>query len=242
MQGDVRTAGKALTAGNELLDLFSTFYDWSPIQPTKPRQLAETAARLCRLLRAQVVEQLARNEPRLTSLKADWGKLLFPEADNNEFADGYAQAVTFGLLMARARDIPLTENIEPAAKALRQTNTLSAPRWRSSRKSRTRGIRWRPPFAPSPACWARVNWHAISKDDPEAWLYFYELFLQQYDTALRKKTGSYYTPPEVVSAMVSLVDQAFGHPRGSGFIAVSRRATSHWPIPPSEPARFSSGC
>jgi hypothetical protein len=52
------------------------------------------------------VEQLARNEPRLTSLKADWGKLLFPESDDKDFADGYAQAVTFGLLMARARDIP----------------------------------------------------------------------------------------------------------------------------------------
>ncbi len=64
MQGDVRTAGKALKAGPELLDLFATFYDWSPIAPSKPRQLAETAARLCRLLREQVAEQLARAEPR----------------------------------------------------------------------------------------------------------------------------------------------------------------------------------
>ena len=75
MQGDIRTAGKGLKAGPELLDLFATFYDWNPIAPEKPRQLAETAARLCRLLREQVVEQLARNEPRLTSLQADWGKL-----------------------------------------------------------------------------------------------------------------------------------------------------------------------
>jgi hypothetical protein len=89
VKGDVRTAGSALTAGKELIDIFSSFYDWSPIAPSKPRQLAETAARLCRLLRAQVVEQLARDEPRLTSLKADWGKLLFPEADDDAFADGY---------------------------------------------------------------------------------------------------------------------------------------------------------
>lgn len=115
MQGDVRTAGKALKAGPELVALFSTFYDWSPIAPSKPRQLAETAARLCRLLRDQVVEQLARGEAGLTSLQADWGKLLFPDADSAEFADGYAQAVTFGLLMARARDIELGEDIEKAA-------------------------------------------------------------------------------------------------------------------------------
>ena len=64
MQGDVRTAGKALTAGNVLLDLFSSFYDWRPIEPTKPRQLAETAARLCRLLRAQVVRAGAVKQSR----------------------------------------------------------------------------------------------------------------------------------------------------------------------------------
>ena len=44
-----------------------------------------------------------------------------------------------------------------------------------------------------------VNWHTISKDKPEAWLYFYEDFLEVYDNTLRKRTGSYYTPPEVVS-------------------------------------------
>ena len=185
-----------------------TFYDWNPIAPSRPRQLAETAARLCRLLREQVVEQLTRNEPRLTSLKTDWGKLLFPEADSKEFADGYAQAVTFGLLMARARDIPLTENIEPAAKALRKSNTLIGSALALFTEEPDGGH----PLATSLRTLARVlgavNWHLISKDDPEAWLYFYELFLQQYDTALRKKTGSYYTPPEVVSAMVSLVDQA----------------------------------
>jgi hypothetical protein len=67
-----------------------------------------------------------------------------------------------------------------------------------------------------------VNWHTISKDKPEAWLYFYEDFLEVYDNALRKRTGSYYTPPEVVSAMVSLVDEALRGPlfeRPAGFAA-----------------------
>lgn len=123
-QGDIRTAGSALKAGPDLLDLFRSFYDWAPIPPSRPAQLAETAARLCRLLRDQVTEQLGRGETRLTGLKADWGKLLFPAADDAEFADGYAQAVTFGLLMARARDIDLGDDIAPAAKALRKTNTL----------------------------------------------------------------------------------------------------------------------
>src|SRR5205823_4704490 len=67
-----------------------------------------------------------------------------------------------------------------------------------------------------------VNWHTISKDKPEAWLYFYEDFLEVYDNKLRKQTGSYYTPPEVVFAMVNLVDEALRGPlfeRPAGFAA-----------------------
>ncbi len=37
--------------------------------------------------------------------------------------------------------------------------------------------------------------------------------IEVYDNELRKRTGSYYTPPQVVAAMVSLVDQALRGPR-----------------------------
>jgi predicted helicase len=57
-----------------------------------------------------------------------------------------------------------------------------------------------------------VNWAALSKGDSDAWLYFYEHFLEVYDNKLRKRTGSYYTPPEVVNAMVRLVDDALRGP------------------------------
>jgi hypothetical protein len=217
-QGDVRTAGAALTAGPELLDLFRSFYDWAPIPPSRPAQLAETAARLCRLLRDQVTEQLGRGETRLTGLKADWGKLLFPAADDAEFADGYAQAVTFGLLMARARDIALGDDIAPAAKALRKTNTLIGSALGLFTEDPEESHALATALRTLTRVLGVVDWHTISKDDPEAWLYFYELFLQQYDPALRRQTGSYYTPPEVVAAMVGMVDQAlttrFGLPRG----------------------------
>ncbi len=65
-----------------------------------------------------------------------------------------------------------------------------------------------------------VDWTTLTKGDPDAWLYFYEDFLAVYDNRLRKQTGSYYTPPQVVEAMVRLVDEAlrdpalFGRPQG----------------------------
>jgi predicted helicase len=53
-----------------------------------------------------------------------------------------------------------------------------------------------------------ADWPTVSKGDPDAWLYFYEEFLAVYDNALRKQTGSYYTPVEVVKPMTRMVDEA----------------------------------
>ena len=88
LDGDVEVAGKSLTAPPALLDLFAAFFAWRPIPPRTPGQLAETTARLCRLLRDEVTEQLDRNAPGLTGLKEDWRRLLFPHASDAEFADG----------------------------------------------------------------------------------------------------------------------------------------------------------
>ncbi|MBV8612699.1 MAG: hypothetical protein JOY66_02870, partial [Acetobacteraceae bacterium] len=60
----------------------------------------------------------------LTDLAKDWRKLLFPDASDSEFADGYAQAVTFGLLMARAKGIPVGNGLESVSKTLAKSHTL----------------------------------------------------------------------------------------------------------------------
>lgn len=218
--GDIETSGASLSASSNLLALLSDFFSWTPIAPKRPRALAETTARLCRLLRDEVTEQLGRGETGLEALKEDWRQLLFPEANNEQFADGYAQAVTFGLLMARARNISLSANLHDVAASLRKTNSLIGaaldllvaddtenPALKTSLKTLVRVL-------------DVVDWSVISKGDPDAWLYFYEDFLNVYDSHLRKQTGSYYTPPEIVRDMVRLCDDAlrhddvFGLPRG----------------------------
>ncbi|SKA24658.1 hypothetical protein SAMN02745126_04427 [Enhydrobacter aerosaccus] len=124
LEGDVESSGPALEAPPTLLPLISDFLHWQPIPPKTAKQLAETSARLCRLLREEVVEQLERDSPALTELAKDWRAMLFPQATNAEFADGYAQAVTFGLLVARAQNISLARGIDQAAQALRRSNSL----------------------------------------------------------------------------------------------------------------------
>jgi hypothetical protein len=71
-----------------------------------------------------VAEQLKEGSEALTALSKDWRRHLFPSASDDEFADGYAQAVTFGLLVARARGLTLANGLDQAAKALGRTDSL----------------------------------------------------------------------------------------------------------------------
>ena len=208
LEGDVETAGAKLAAPDRLVSLFVDFFRWEPAPPRSARELAGTTARLCRLLREEVTEQLGRGSPSLTNLATDWRKLLFPNATDEAFADGYAQAVTFGLLMARARDIVLADGLDRVARELRHTNTLIGTALRLLTDDADQETALKTSLATLTRVLDAVHWPAVGKGNPDTWLYFYEDFLSVYDNELRKKTGSYYTPPEVVRAMVRLVDEA----------------------------------
>ena len=122
--GDIETSGNKLQAPPALIGVFESFLNWEPVPPQSAESLAETTARLCRLLRDEVSEQLELKSPALTALAMDWRKLLFPDATDERFADGYAQAVTFGLLMARAKKIKLSTGLQQVATTLSQSSSL----------------------------------------------------------------------------------------------------------------------
>ena len=207
LRGDVETSGSALDAPPELLALFHDFLSWEPIPPRNAQELAKISAGLCRFLREEVAEQMALGSPALTALAADWRKLLFPDASDKQFADGYAQAVTFGLLMARARGILLNTGLDQAAKELGKTNSLIGAALRLLTDDASNQETLKTSLGTLTRVLDAVNWQSISRGNPDAWLYFYEDFLEVYDNDLRKLTGSYYTPPQVVGAMVRLVDE-----------------------------------
>ena len=210
LTGNVETSGADLDAPPGLLALFEDFIRWEPIPPRDAKQLAEVSARLCRLLREEVTEQMALQSPALTALAADWRKLLFPDASDEKFADGYAQAVTFGMLVARARNISLGAGLDRVARQLSQTNSLIGNALRLLTDDANNQETLKTSIGTLTRVLDAVDWPTISRGDPDAWLYFYEHFLEVYDNRLRKMTGSYYTPPAVVNAMVRLVDEALG--------------------------------
>ncbi|MFR9758193.1 type ISP restriction/modification enzyme [Streptomyces sp. TR06-5] len=192
-----------------LLSLFESFFSWEPTVPTSPQGLADVSARLCRILRDEVREQVESGDSTLVGLLSDWRQLLFPEATPDQFADSYAQAVTFGLLLARSQDIGLEQGVGAAAKKLAaSTHSLIG----AALRVLTDAVVETDVLATSVSTISRVfsvvDWQLIAKENPDAWLYFFEHFLAEYDNDLRKRTGSYYTPVEVVTAMTRIVHEA----------------------------------
>lgn len=208
LRGDVRSAGRALGCkAGVLSDLTAEFLSWVPIAPRRPKELAISTARLCRVLRAEVTESLEEGSVGLRDLAEDWRRLLYPEADDKAFADGYAQTVTFALLLARVEGIELDRgSLRDVADELGSKHTLMA---------RALTVLTDPDVLPKLAVSVEtlrrvlsvVDWEAVSRNNPKAWLYFYEEFLDEYDRGLRKKTGSYYTPAGAVQPMVRLTEE-----------------------------------
>lgn len=206
---DVSTAGRSLTASDWLETLLLSFLGWKPIAPANAAELATVSARLCRLLKSEVSAELDGGARTLARTADDWRNLLFPDASDAQFADGYAQAVTFGLLIARAKRISIEQDTDAIGRQLGATNSLigralqvlgSAAEERSGLKA---------VLDTAKRVLSAVDWPRIERGSRrEAWLYFYEEFLGTYDSDLRKQTGSYYTPIPVVESMTRLVDEA----------------------------------
>ncbi|HHX45686.1 MAG TPA: N-6 DNA methylase [Chloroflexi bacterium] len=222
--GDITVdGGKAVTPheAQRLELLLRNFLSWQPVIPTDRngkidlKGLAALLAPLCRLLRDEVADALADPSSSLVHLARDWRQLLFPDASDEQFADAYAQTVTFALLLGRSEGAdPLTVDNAVAKLGIQHSLLSRALQVLTDLKARQeiaapldlllRVIAAVPPVA------------FVGPQDP--WLYFYEDFLAAYDPDLRKDAGAYYTPVEVVHAQVRLIDhlltQRLGKPLG----------------------------
>lgn len=173
--------------------------------PQDPRLLARAIAPLCRRLRDVLLASLAR------APRPAWPS---PDAPDPQLADAVAQTLTLGLLAARAHGVALNAGLAHAARAL----TSSQPARDATPSTIAATLQLaadvaahQPALQAALADLARhlddVDAAAISRADPDAWLYFHEHFLDAHDPSLRRRTGTYYTPRPVVDAMVRLVDE-----------------------------------
>ena len=213
----------------ELVHLLDAFCANAPRPPATAQELARTTARLCRVLRNQILHTLETGGSEgLAAVAEDWRALLFPEATDGEFADAYAQTITFGLIAARAAGAGLTAGDSVAERVAQATRALNAevgliPTALTVLCAES-AIRHIEPAVESLLSLLAATNPALLNDAGD-WLYFYEDFLAQYDPALRKESGSYYTPAELVKFMVRLTDEVLvtrlGRPSGFADEAVT---------------------
>lgn len=199
--GDVTSDGpKAIDAmtTESFIELMRKFYNWQPIAPSSPRGLAELLAPLCRLLRTDVLAAV-----QVKRLAGEWRMFLFPDADNFQFADAYAQTLTYAMLLARFEGV--TDLRFKASDALDVGHGLLAQVLRVLAQPRARQ-QIEVPVELLERTISAVNPAAMGKSN-DPWLYFYEDFLAAYDERMRKNRGVYYTPAPVVTCQVRLVTE-----------------------------------
>lgn len=218
------------SAPDSLSAFFLNFLRWTPISITSADQLVETLAPLAALLRDEMLMSLSAQEkaykaeqakakekgeedsvflPRLVGLRKDWRDTLAPSTSNEEFADSFAQTVVFSLVVALSEKKELSvKMLSSMADHLRSKhgllgNALGLLTEHLDKKSSLYSA-----LSVIIRVLASASWDDISNGKSDVYLHLYEHFLKVYNPEQRKKTGSYYTPVEVVDQMVRLVDDA----------------------------------
>lgn len=205
--GDPTILGdKAIEANDaaNLQPLLVDFFHWMPDVPKTAKQLASFLAPLCRMLKDDVRDALRRGSPTMLTVARDWRRYLFPDANDDKFADSYAQTVTFALLLARSNGAD-TLFLDTAVHALTTKSTLLGRALQVLTDDEVRED-VKAALSMLQRVIQAIPAGTMTKGKHDPWLHFYEDFLQEYDPKLRKDAGAYYTPLEVVHAQTVLVD------------------------------------
>lgn len=190
------------------------------------KRLAELLAHKTRVIKELLVEEINLKDEEVTpteELFEAFRKTLIPNLDPDQFADMYAQTITFGLFVGRLNSgdglfnrVTATEYVPKTIPLLRKIFHLI------SGEDLPSHIKWHVEEMADILANAKIEkikaeFFAEGKGrDPI--IHFYETFLKEYDPAEREKRGVYYTPEPVVSYITrsinSLLKEKFGKSEG----------------------------
>jgi predicted helicase len=198
----------------ELKELFETFFSFSLPSVKTARSLAIELAKRTRFLRDEVIAvELAENNGRghrqIIGFYEAFKKYLITTLTEKQFADLYAQTITYGLFAARTRAngefnrkiaydyIPHTIGIlrdvfrfislEDPPKSLQIiVDDIAELLWVTKVKK-------------------ILDEYYKSGRGNDPIIHFYETFLSTYDPGIREKRGVYYTPEPVVNYIVKSI-------------------------------------
>jgi len=211
----IKALPENFTAFQNLISDFCT-YTGQTIKSSK--RLAEMMAGKARLLSDVIEKALTSDETNAedSTLKDQMNafrEILIHDITPKGFADVYAQTIAYGMFAARLHDPTLdTFSRQEAAELIPKSNPF---------------LRKLFGYIAGPDIDDRIKWivdslvdiflhsnvHEILKsygtatktEDPI--IHFYETFLSEYDAALRKARGVWYTPHPVVSFQVRAIDE-----------------------------------
>jgi len=212
--------------GDELLDLLERFFSFSLPRVFTAESLAIELAKRTRFLRDVVADELREEQATepgvLLGFYEAFQNYLIANLTLEDFADLYAQTITYGLFAARTRtrdgfnrrmafdNIPRTIGI--LRDVFRFISLGDLPRqleWIVDDISEVLAV------ADAGGILDRF-YHEGKGSDPI--VHFYETFLAVYDPEERERRGVYYTPEPVVSYIVRslhrLLKKKFGRPDG----------------------------
>jgi len=223
---DLRTQ-PPLEEVKQLEELLERFFSFSLPKAYTAESLAVELAKRTRFLRDQVVlQELAREQERggghLLGFYEAFRKHLIAGLTLDDFADLYAQTITYGLFAARVR-AGEEFNRREAFYAIPHTIGILRDLFRFiSLEDLPEQLEWIVDDIAEVLAVADVKqilhqfFHEGKGADPI--VHFYETFLSVYDPEERERRGVYYTPEPVVSYIVrslhQILKEKFGKPDG----------------------------
>lgn len=205
---------------------FCTFTGQTIKSPQKLAALMAAKARLLQniLEKASSDDESAAVNTELKAQLAAFKQILIHDISPREFADIYAQTMAYGMFAARLHDPSLgTFTRQEAAELIPKTNPFLRKLF-GHIAGPDIDERIRPVVDNLADVFRATDVAALLADfgkntgqnDPI--IHFYETFLAEYDPALRKSRGVWYTPEPVVNFIVRAVDDIlkteFGLPQG----------------------------
>ncbi|MDX2077747.1 MAG: type ISP restriction/modification enzyme [bacterium] len=178
-------------------------------------EFARRLAGIAQLIR-KLIETDIRNSVPSPQLIDQWDgfkQTLLPDMSIEDFADMYAQTLTYGLFIARINyeKPPKTFDADVADKYIPNTNPFLRELFHNMSFANL-GERLNWIVTRLAEVLALTDTESLLEDfgkdteQTDAVVHFYETFLSQYDPKIRKTRGVYYTPEPVVNYIVRSVD------------------------------------
>jgi predicted helicase len=207
----------AENAEDQLTGLMEEFFSTQVPTINTPQELAERLASITHFIRDQIITAINSPDDSVSvgldkSLNA-FRELLLPAISAEEFADLYAQAMTYGLFAAKLTAPQGQDFLLTSAYRFLQGNRFLRRLFLDVSEELDEIEIIRPYLQDIVSLLNRADFAAIlanfgrrtRTEDPV--VHFYETFLAEYDPKLRQSRGVYYTPEPVVQFIVRSVDE-----------------------------------